>query len=79
MTLKQQDMNAINFLPNEQLPQLMAYIESLKSTFTKKGMKSVPATGIKNTNRRNLRGLMPGTVTMSEDFNETPDCFEEYI
>lgn len=79
MTLKQEAINAIEFLPDEQLPQLIAYIDFLSYTFTKEKSASKNVLDIGKKSRRNLRGLMPGKVVMSEDFNETPDCFEEYM
>lgn len=55
------------------------YIDFLGLSFRKEKAENVIHVEKKKESRRNLRGLLPGNVMMSEDFNETPDCFEEYM
>lgn len=40
MTLKQEVIKAIEYLPDEQLPQLIAYIDFLSYTFTKENAEN---------------------------------------
>ena len=59
-------------LPEESLQKLLEYIRFLKYEL---GIEKMKANGKK----RNLGCLEGGLVYMADDFDETPDCFKEYM
>ena len=56
-------------LPDSYIAQVIDYIDYLQ-------YRASVANAATATRRR--AGLLKGTVEMSDDFDEVPDCFEEY-
>lgn len=78
MTLREQTMNKIALLPDDGMQSLSQFVDFLSFSFTKK-QTEVGAAAKKGTSRKYLRGIMPGKIVMSDDFDETPECFAEYM
>lgn len=77
MTLQQQAINVMERLPEDKLSQVIQFAEFLASrsngdidTGRNNGQKDQP-----------LRkpGILKRKMVMAEDFDETPDCFKEYM
>lgn len=75
MSLRQEAMTAVKLLPEDKLPQLIQFVRFLNPSEKE---ASVPVLKSQNTARR-TPGEFPGKVIMSDDFDETPDCFEEHL
>lgn len=78
MTLKEQVINKVQLMPDEQMRQLVPFVDFLFYSWRQASPEGTAAAA-KGTNRRNLKGIMPGKVIMADDFDETPDCFKEYM
>lgn len=75
MTLQQQVMREAELLSDEDLAQVIQFMEFLR--FSKSGK---PLADIQQTNSKKYRtrGGFSGQVILADDFNETPECFKEY-
>ena len=78
MTLQQEALYAVQLLPEEKLPTLIAFARFLtqSDSYPDKASSAVDNLARK---RRSVAGVLRGQVRMSEDFNETPDIFKEYL
>lgn len=77
MTLQQEAVQAIQIVPEEKLPFLIQFARFLSSSDN-----SVMIQPIQNDTQKKrslMSGILKGKIKMSEDFNETPDCFKEYM
>lgn len=75
MTLQQQALHVIESLPDDQLSQVIQFAEYLAAkskTVAKRGSE------IENGYIRQP-GVLKRKMVMSEDFDETPECFKEYM
>lgn len=61
-------------LPEEGLQKVIEYIQFLKYNMKSSERSSVGTKAIKRT-----PGGLTGTFVMAEDFDDTPDCFKEYM
>ena len=75
MTLQQQVIKEAGFLSEEELLQVIQFMNFLR--YNKSQRVSVMVEQKKNKYRE--RGCLSGQVKISDDFNETPECFKEYI
>lgn len=76
MTLRQQALNVITDLSDEDLSQVIQFVNFLH--FSKMQQSSKTQKPIKGKKYR-TRGGLSGKVVLAEDFYETPDCFKEYM
>ena len=76
MTLLQQVVKEAELLSNEDLVQVIQFMEFLR--FSKSGKPSADTrqTGSK---KYRTRGGLSGKVILADDFDETPKCFKEYM
>ena len=74
MTLQQQVIKEAGFL-SEELLQVIQFMNFLR--YNKSQRVSVMVEQKKKKYRE--RGCLSGQVKISDDFNETPECFKEYI
>ena len=72
MTLQQLTMEAMNFLPENKKLQVLNFARSLNTTQNISGQISV-------SKPRRKSGILKGQVKMADDFDETPECFKEYM
>ncbi len=73
MTITQQKViNAIELLSDDQLNQLIQFVDFL--IFSENNMENKT----QNVKVKRKPGVFTGPVIMSPDFFETPDCFKEY-
>lgn len=74
MTLQQQAIKEVQVLPDEKLPSLIKFARSLR-------LDSADETSSSRLERKPLRkiGRLKGEIKMSDDFNETPIEFKEYL
>ena len=78
MTLKQEALSAVQLLPEEKLPTLIAFARLLTQSDSFGGT-TVSGVDTLTRNRRAVAGILQGKVWMASDFNETPDVFKEYL
>lgn len=76
MTLQQQVVKEAGLLSDEDLAQVIQFIGFLHFSKLRK-----PLTDIQQTNGKKYRtrGGLSGKVILADDFNETPECFKEYM
>ncbi len=77
MSLRQEAMTAVRLLPEDKLPQLIQFVRFLNLS-AKEDSDSVSVLELQNVVRR-IPGEFPGKVIMSDDFDDTPDCFKDYL
>ncbi|MDE7478047.1 MAG: DUF2281 domain-containing protein [Lachnospiraceae bacterium] len=77
MTLQQQALDIIEGLPDDKLSQVIQFAEYLSS----KAKTVTPAQNESATDNGYLRkpGILKKKMVMLEDFDETPECFKEYM
>lgn len=77
MTLQQQALLVINSLPDDKLSQVIQFAEYL----SEKAKAVVPAKneGMDEDGYIRKPGILKRKMIMSEDFDETPECFKEYM
>lgn len=75
MTLQQQALNVIESLPDDKLSQVIQFAEYL----AEKSKIVVPAQNefVNEVGYVRKSGVLKKKMVMSEDFNETPECFKE--
>lgn len=72
MTLQQLTIEAMSFLPENKKLQVLNFAKSLNTTQTTS--KQISASS-----PRRKSGILKGQVKMADDFDETPECFKEYM
>ena len=77
-TLQEEALHAIIVLPEDKLPILIQFANFLNSETYDSGY-SVKHTKKMAEERKKLFGKYKGSIQLSDDFNETPDCFSEYM
>lgn len=76
MTLQQQVVKEAGLLSDEDLAQVIQFIGFLRFSKSGKSLADIQQAG----NRKyRTRGGLPGRVILADDFNETPECFKEYM
>ena len=73
MTLEQQAINIITSLPTDKLTQVINFAKFLLTE------DNDSMTIDKEEKFIRQPGLLKGQIKMSADFNETPECFKEYM
>lgn len=78
MTLQQRALNVIEHLPDEKLSQVIQFAEFLSSNST--SVMPTERKAVDEDNDKYIRkpGILKRKMVMSDDFDETPECFEEY-
>ena len=70
-------IKAVDIVPLKKLPILLQFAKFLSSTSdTSEGQSSQAEVLAK---RKRIGGILKGKITIADDFNETPDCFKEYV
>lgn len=78
MTLREQVIKKVNIMPDEQVRQLLQFADFL--FYVNPQMPEDQNVAMPHKKHcRKLKGIMPGKMVMAKDFDETPDCFKEYI
>ncbi len=72
MTLQQLTMEAMALLPESKKLQVLNFAKSLNAA--QSASKHVSAS-----KSRRKSGILKGQVKMADDFDETPECFKEYM
>ncbi len=72
MTIQQLTMEAMAFLPESQKLQVLNFAKSLNTEQSGSGRISAGKS-------RRKSGILKGQIKMADDFNETPECFKEYM
>ena len=78
MTLQQRAINVIERLPEEKINQVIQFAEFL-SFEMKPQTQDLPHSTINEEGYIRKPGILRRKMVMSEDFDETPDCFKGYI
>lgn len=78
MTLQQRALNVIEHLSDEKLSQVIQFAEFLSSNST--SVMPTERKAVDEDNDKYIRkpGILKRKMVMSDDFDETPECFEEY-
>ncbi len=74
-TLDQQLSQAISAVPKEKMKFLIEFARFLCTQSSSFEDKSETI----STQRKSIIGRARGEVRMADDFNDTPDCFKEYL
>ena len=69
---RDQVLEFIKTVPDNRLAYVMALLKNVKS-------EDMSAELLEKTKKRKKLGGMEGKIWMADDFNELPDCFEEYM
>ncbi|MCM1184201.1 MAG: DUF2281 domain-containing protein [Roseburia sp.] len=77
MTLQQQALKVIEGLPDEKLSQVIQFAEFL--SFNARPDSTVERSPINEQGYLRKPGILKRKMVMADDFDETPDCFEEYM
>lgn len=72
MTLQQLTMEAMAFLPESKKLQVLNFAKSLNTAQSESERSSASKSHRKS-------GILKGQVEMADDFDETPECFKEYM
>lgn len=72
MTLQQLTMEAMDLLPESQKLQVLNFAKSLNTLQSTSERISAGKS-------RRKSGMLKGQVKMADDFDETPECFREYM
>ena len=76
MTLQQQAMKEAELLSDEDLAQVIQFMGFLRFSKSRKPFADIEQTDGK---KYRTRGGLSGRVILADDFNETPECFKEYM
>lgn len=77
MTLQQYALNVIERLPEEKILQVIQFAEFL--SVNPKPKISVENKEVSEDGYRRKPGVLKRKMVMADDFDETPDCFKEYM
>ena len=77
MTLQQRAMNVMESLPEDKLVQVIQFAEFLASRSQVDIFMDHKAVQEERYIRK--PGILKRKMVMAEDFDETPDCFKEYM
>ncbi len=68
-------------LPEASLNDLIEYIKFLKFKLLNAGdnLSDASSAAVERKHSQRKLGVLQGTFVMSDDFDETPDCFKEYM
>ena len=72
MTIQQLTMEAMAFLPENKKLQVLNFAKSLNTARSE-------SERISTSKSRRKSGILKGQVKMADDFDETPECFREYM
>ena len=76
MTLQQQVLKEAGLLSDEDLAQVIQFMGFLRVSKAGKSSADIQQTDSK---KYRTRGGLSGKVILTDDFNETPECFKEYM
>lgn len=73
MTLEQQAIHIITALPTDKLSQVISFAKFL--------LTQPEADMTLNQGKKFFRqsGILKGQISIADDFDETPECFKEYM
>lgn len=72
MTLQQLTMEAMTFLPESKKLQVLNFAKSLNTA-----QSTTERISASKSQRKS--GILKGQIKMADDFDETPECFKEYM
>ena len=76
-SLQREAISAVDRVPIERLPILIQFARFLSSpAYETSENNSGQDIALK---RKRIAGSLKGKIMMADDFNETPDCFKEYL
>ena len=78
MTLQQQAVQAVDLVPEEKLQVLIEFARFLSVRQTPVDVSIEKKEDITE-KRKSIAGILKGKIWMADDFNETPECFKEYV
>lgn len=77
MTLEQQAINIITSLPADKLSQVISFAKFLLAQPETNVMSDQEKTKEEHFVRQS--GILKGQIKIAADFDETPECFKEYM
>ncbi len=77
MTLEQQAIHIITALPADKLSQVVNFAKFLLA----QSETDIASERIKTNGKEKIRqsGILKGQISIADDFDETPECFKEYM
>lgn len=79
MTLQQQATEVIEVVPEEKLPMLIEFAQFLSASSKQEFAVQKRDTLSTKAKRRRIAGRLKGRIKIASDFNDTPECFQEYM
>ena len=80
--MKERAVDIISRMPEDKIYHVLQFLESIEG-LTAKNLEtdsmSISENKSYKSSRRKLGPLAGGLVFMADDFDETPDCFKEYM
>ncbi len=76
MTLEQQAIHIITALPTDKLSQVVSFAKFL---LTQSEADMMPNQTKKEKKFFRQSGILKGQMSVADDFDETPECFKEYM
>lgn len=77
-SLHNKAIRIIKSLPDDKLSVLIQFADFLNSSSYRSDTASIHRNDLAN-KRKQLSGSLKGDIFIAPDFNETPDCFKEYM
>lgn len=79
MTLQQQAAEVIEVVPEEKLPMLIEFAQFLSASSKQESTTKKHDALSTKAKRRRIAGRLKGRIKIAPDFNDTPECFQEYM
>ena len=77
-SLQEEAINAIVILPEDRLPILIQFAKFLGSS-SYENESEIRSKKNLSAKRKSISGCLNGKIQIADDFNDTPDCFREYL
>ncbi len=77
MTIQQETLNVINTLSDEQVSQVLLFAQFLQTGVVLSKKSKYTFAGQDGYIRK--PGVLKRKMVMADDFDETPECFKEYV
>jgi hypothetical protein len=77
--MKEKAVNIISRMPEDKVYYVLQLLEGIEGLTDKKTETDSINISVGESSGRKLGPLAGGLVFMADDFDETPDCFKEYM
>ena len=77
-SLQEEAIHAIIVLPEDKLPIIIEFANFLNSSSNNFPVENGSTNNL-GEKRKKIYGTLKGKIQIADDFDETPDCFAEYL